>query len=417
MGEKVTFDPLTKIIQVDLAPVDGEVFIDVKVDIYSDGKEDWKSDATLNKFRFPVTAVGGNPLPGSKSLGSTFFLEYGWKIRPYEGTHVMNLNGNMYARDGSNPYLPTTGVFNVQIIQSVSSLVDSTVQQLSEIEYGSFGGGVCYDSTSPYSGILFPNGTPQQPVNSIYDAHDIAVERGFITFFLMSDLDMVDDLTLEGYTFIGQGKDRTHVNIPDPASVSESTYIECHVQGYLDGNNTLRECLIQDLHYIKGYIEQCVLSPGTIVLAGSEEAHFLDCWSGVPGTDTPTIDVGSGQALAMRNYNGGIRLTNKSGPESVSIDLNSGQIRITDTVTAGKVVARGVGKIIDDTTLEHLESGVHHGVTVLNETINRDVISQSPTAIAGAVWDASAAIYLLPGSMGEYLQKKVLSVKKFIGLN
>jgi len=46
----------------------------------------------------------------------------------------------------------------------------------------------------------------------------------------------------------------------------------------------------------------------------------------------------------MRNYNGGIKLQNKSGPESVSVDLNSGQVIVDDSVTAGTVVLRGTGK-------------------------------------------------------------------------
>ena len=41
MGQKVTFYPVTQIIQVDIAPVDGVIDLDVKVDLYSDGKEDW----------------------------------------------------------------------------------------------------------------------------------------------------------------------------------------------------------------------------------------------------------------------------------------------------------------------------------------------------------------------------------------
>lgn len=62
MGAKVTFNEVTKIIEIDEAPdVDGEVFIDVKTDLYSDGKEDWVANENLRKFQFPISAVGGNP--------------------------------------------------------------------------------------------------------------------------------------------------------------------------------------------------------------------------------------------------------------------------------------------------------------------------------------------------------------------
>ena len=58
MGAKVTFDHITRIIQVDQAPtlIDGQqvVELNVKEDVYSDGKEDWLADpVNLRKLRFP----------------------------------------------------------------------------------------------------------------------------------------------------------------------------------------------------------------------------------------------------------------------------------------------------------------------------------------------------------------------------
>ena len=67
MGSKVTFDPTTRIIQVDQAPVDGVVNLDVKVDLYSDGKEDWVSEANLITYPYPIRSVGGDPLPGEEN--------------------------------------------------------------------------------------------------------------------------------------------------------------------------------------------------------------------------------------------------------------------------------------------------------------------------------------------------------------
>lgn len=131
MGEKVTFHPDTRIIQVDIAPTfigsDWYVDLDVKIDLYSDGKEDWLTDADLNKMIFALGSAGGDPLPGGQQLGATFFLEGGWKIRPYEASHIFRITGNLYSRDGSSPYVPTVGAYNVQIVQQVSVLVDSTI--------------------------------------------------------------------------------------------------------------------------------------------------------------------------------------------------------------------------------------------------------------------------------------------------
>jgi hypothetical protein len=118
-------------------------------------------------------------------------------------------------------------------------------------------------------------------------------------------------------------------------------------------------------------IENCILNPSTITLGGNATAHFLDCESGVPGLGTPTIDCGgSGQALSMRNYAGGIKLINKTGAEDISIDLASGQVKIDlTTVTNGTLVVRGTGKLIDDATDKNITSGTYGSLVVVNETV------------------------------------------------
>jgi hypothetical protein len=185
---------------------------------------------------------------------------------------------------------------------------------------------------------------------------------------------------MQGYSFVGSGMDRTTITIDNNANVEDCAYYDAHVVGTLDGNSRLRGCVIDNLIYVKGYIEQCVLSPGTIVLAGSEEAHFLDCWSGQPGVGAPTIDMGgSGQALALRNYNGGIRLINKSGPESISVDLNSGQVKLGADITSGDIVLRGVGILSED---------LSSGANVINDLVNKP-------AIADSVWSHASALVAL----------------------
>jgi hypothetical protein len=131
MGNKVTFDPINRLIIVTEPPnIDGEITIDVNIDIYSDGKEDWLVDATLRKLKYPVSVVGGESISPSRSVGSTFFLNYGWKIRPYEADHTLILIGNLYTDDGTSPLVPTLGSFNVSIQREVSNVIDGVASPL-----------------------------------------------------------------------------------------------------------------------------------------------------------------------------------------------------------------------------------------------------------------------------------------------
>jgi len=139
MGAKANFNEITKTIEITLSPDgNGDILIDVKADLYSDGKEDWVVNENLRKFYFPISVTGGKSLPGEKDLGSTFFLASDWKIRPYNASHRMIVDGNLYSDDGSDPFLDSIDPYTVRIMQQVSDLV-STVSSgsgLSQSEHG-----------------------------------------------------------------------------------------------------------------------------------------------------------------------------------------------------------------------------------------------------------------------------------------
>jgi hypothetical protein len=137
MAAKATFDPVNRIIQLTEmpAPLDGEdtVLVDVQVDLYSDGKEDWVADETLRRLKFPIRAVGGDDTPEGQ-LGDTYFLASDWKIAPYEANQRLLLSGNLYSEDGSNPLRRTVGMFNVFVERQVSLLVQTQLVQAREID-------------------------------------------------------------------------------------------------------------------------------------------------------------------------------------------------------------------------------------------------------------------------------------------
>lgn len=114
-----TFDGLNKLIILST----GTVEVTVK-DMYSSWKS-WMTNGDNSKYLPAFSVLGGDDLPGGRFLGSTFFLENGWKIRPFEGNHTLTVTGNLYARDGSDPFVSTLGTYNVKVLLSVSNLVDT----------------------------------------------------------------------------------------------------------------------------------------------------------------------------------------------------------------------------------------------------------------------------------------------------
>lgn len=118
-----TFDGANKLIIVDLG-----VDTFSASEIYSAWKL-WMTEGDNAKY-VPAfsNSVGGNPLGGGVSLGSYYFLENGWKIRPQEADHVLTLSGNLFPNpDTAGLFTPTLGNYNVQILMRVSSLTQQVL--------------------------------------------------------------------------------------------------------------------------------------------------------------------------------------------------------------------------------------------------------------------------------------------------
>jgi hypothetical protein len=274
----------------------------------------------------------------------------------------------------NNNILDVTNLTSVQVRSNNSAgLINVT-----EIQQDIFSGAVHVDQTNGTSGTVYPAGTPLQPVDNFTDAMTIAGIRGFSTLRIIGDatLDTGDDIT--GMAVIGQNPARTTLTMNAGAVIDNVDISECSVTGELDGNAIIRVCSIQNLTYFRGFLYQCEIK-GTITLAGSAQADILSCYSGVTGTPPPTINFGgSGQALGLRAYSGGVRFTNKTGTDAANIDLISGEVRIDlTTVTNGSIIVRGTGKVVDDAdTTDHLLHGTYGSLSLQNETTSGLMIQE-----------------------------------------
>lgn len=374
------------------ADSEGKKLIDSTADFVTDGIY---SGCTF--FNNTTTAMETVIVVDSKTQLTGFPLQSGtrqdWQVGDnysvYPNTLCKITGGNLVAVDNiGNPIdavLPSPNV----LLNSTSSS-SATLQELSAIQYSSFGGGVTVDVINGTSGTAFPIGTIETPVNNLTDAMIIANSRGFDKIYINGDLTIDTSGNYAGMVFVGESMTKSTLTISSGANVTNCEFYEATITGTLDGNSKLKNCKILDLDYIYGVIEECMLGPGTITLGGNEEAHFLDCWSGVAGLGTPIIDCGgSGQDLALRNYNGGIKIINKTGSDKISIDLNSGDVILDSTVTNGNIIIRGIGTLTDN-------SGAGATVTV-SALINNETI-------ADQVWDETASDHETIGSTGKKLK-------------
>jgi hypothetical protein len=106
-----TFDGVDKIISLTL----GTTTLDIR-DMYSTWKEWMQVEGS--GFMQALSVVGGEPVDAGAGIYVTsyFFLENGWKIKPQEASHKLKvMNGILVTSDGTDPFIPTTGTFNVMI--------------------------------------------------------------------------------------------------------------------------------------------------------------------------------------------------------------------------------------------------------------------------------------------------------------
>lgn len=324
-----------------------------------------------------IDTAGLEDLGGGTSVGLTATLQnaliaFEARLGPaYEQCRVNG--GNVVAIDGVGATLATP-IFPTAFTQVVTTASSSaTSQNQASLEYSSFSNGVWLN---PSNGGIFNDeqlaGNAQFPVDNVPLVRSIMATRGLPeTIYLLGNaiFDTGDDVT--NCRIIGQNAIRSTITINTNSITNGCTIEGAHIIGNLDGGTMLERCVIDNLDYINGFVYNCMIDTGTISLGGVNAAHFLNCYSGVPGTGTPIIDMdGAGSEdtpLAIRGYNGGIKLIHKTGVASCSIDLSSGQVIIDSTCVAGTIVVRGDGKVVDENG-NHMMSGTYNGgLTLINE--------------------------------------------------
>lgn len=330
---------------------DGELLTDSSATFITDGVTagDWiindDDGSTTSVIRvISETQVQTYPLDG----GTLNEWSFGDAYNMWPVIQVNVAGGNLVAIDDVgadiDSILPT---FGTQVVRTSSA--SATLQELQDIQYSSFGGGVTVDVLSANSGTTFPTGTPRQPVNNFTDALAIASERGFTTLFIRGNA-TVGAGDFRNFNLVGSGVTESTLTLNPIAQVDGASFSQCFLEGTLDGDVLIDDCVLDDLTFVDGTIQNSTLV-GTLTLSGSQDAAIVNCRDGAPGSVLPVVDMnGTGSALNVQNWAGGIKITNKSGPEPVAIDLNAGEVILDATVTAGNIEIRGIGVLTNDAT-------------------------------------------------------------------
>ena len=328
---------------------------------------DWLAIGDNSKYVSAMRVVGGDPLPGSKELGLTFFLRNGWKIRPYEGDHTLNIEGNLYSEDGSSPYSAVLGSFNVMIISSVSNLVDSTVQQLPEIEYSSYNGGVTIDVVNGTDSSVYPYGTPLYPCKTTANSYAIRMARGFKKIYLKSDLTLtgIPDGVLTGLDIVCEVGNRNHTLTIDNVLVTDckatnltvtgtfkegstAQAIDCEIHTVDNVSLRAEKCKILHGHYENTELTNCTLEGDIDIKGGGTMSGIGIVFEG----DFSTIDMQNmASTVSLDIESGYFKLINSVAGCLAEFNLRGGEIELDPSCVAGDFYIEGYGTLYNNSTM------------------------------------------------------------------
>ena len=107
----IVFDPSSKRIILDTTSVSA-------AEIFSRW-EDWAALSDNTRYGAVMTHVGGDDLGGGLFVPNYIFLQNGWRVRPMESNHSLNITGNLFVAGGGVPVVNTLGNYNVAVQYTV----------------------------------------------------------------------------------------------------------------------------------------------------------------------------------------------------------------------------------------------------------------------------------------------------------
>ena len=312
-------------------------------------------DLPLNQFRLDLKALeysaeGMAHLKTHQhnteiSLGG---IVYARTIEIISGYTVTFENGN-YAVNLTGANSNVGDVVNLNQVsirsQNAAGLISNAA-----IEFASFGGAITVDAIKGVTGTVFPKGTPQAPVNNIQDAKLIADVRGINRLNIVGNFTFTTGDNVEDFEIYGINPNKTILTFEAGALTYGVDIFNTTVQGVFDNLATFEDCRLLDVEMVEGYAYKCLIA-GTFVVSGVGQTAFIDCWDGIVSNGTyPIIDCGgTGRNISIKNWHGDIKIINKTGPEDIEINMNSGgTVLIDSTVTNGLIRCTGSMKIVDN---------------------------------------------------------------------
>lgn len=368
-----------------------------------------------------LTSSGATPTINFGGTGSSLGIRnYSGDIRFInktgpQGVEVNIATGGKIIVDDSvtNGVIRITGIADVEDNTISGATVDvSRVIFPDQLQLSSFNGQVHLDVANGFSGTKYPIGTSQTPSNNIDDTLQILANRGINQITLGGPL-YLTDTDISGLSIVGENNLDAVVVLLSGNTTTKTSFKDMILVGEVNGHIFVNSCGLQTLSNVGSNIfpsvfRDCIIradngaTPAITLSSGStQNLHFIECVSGVPGQGTATLDFNSSLTpVAFRKYGGGITVKNITGNQDSTFEFDEGQIVLDSSCTSGNVKLGGIYKLTNNSslTVEERNQSITDSISISGGTFTGDT-----QAIAAAVWDKLTADHETANTFGKMI--------------
>jgi hypothetical protein len=307
-------------------------------DLYSRWK-DWVSESDNSKYYDAFRTFGGDPTIQGQFAPSYYFLVNDWKIFVPSGNSI-SFEVNLYSDGGDSPFIVDQGA-SVTNRNSDAVIVDQGVT-----ETLNYDGVVTIDTTNGLPGTTYPKGTAAVPVNNLTDAITIANERNIRELHIYGEVIFDQDLN----DFEVRGGNLSDRIIAQGVNLSGTTFRQLFLGGSFIGPVAGDNVILDDgVSNVSGFFQRTGFR-GSISLAEGSESNFVDCFSLVPGSASPSLFLGNDMSVSIRRYSGGMAIYDCRTGTTMTIEYTGGNCRILSGNTGGYLEVRGITKLTDQSS-------------------------------------------------------------------
>jgi hypothetical protein len=274
-------------------------------------------------------------------------------------------------------------VWDEVLTGATHNVVNSAGRRLRNLQdFGVYeGGAIWIDTVNGVAGTTdYENGTVNNPVDTIADALTLAASVGLSAFHVLPGSSITLAASVDNYQFKGYG----YSVALGGQSLSGTSFENATITGNDDGSNGTAtryiRCAMGSNTLGKNIMIGCQFT-GDLVLAEAADYFWDQCYSGVAGTGTPSVDLESAaetKNLSIRHYSGGMEFKNHgagSGTHNTSIE-GFGQVVLNANCAGGTIAIRGNFTVTDNAG----------GAVTLSDNARIDI-----DQVADQVWEEAIA--------------------------